>query len=247
MSSNANNETKLNLVEKLLKIQNMAGVLQKNKQAFNYKYTPEEDIQAKVTAGMQKYKVMLIPSIVQGSLKVTPYTYEKIKTKKEDGKIVEYAVPVHEIIVSADVVYTWINADDPEDKIECGWVYVGQAEAADFASGASMTYGNRYYLIKALQLATSETDPDNYRSKQKEAENFEQLQLEKEEKAKLKVAIDKVVNFGKELTQKGFARETMIDIVSKYNNGNGNPKSIDSTETAEKILNELKEISTQSK
>ena len=78
MSSNANNEIKLNLVEKLLKIQNMAGVLQKNKQAFNYKYTPEEDIQAKVTAGMQKYKVMLIPSIVQGSFEYSPKLFQFI-------------------------------------------------------------------------------------------------------------------------------------------------------------------------
>ncbi|MBE5733985.1 MAG: hypothetical protein E7347_02925 [Clostridiales bacterium] len=49
----------LNIHQKLLKIADMAGVLQKNKAGFNYKYVTEEEIQAKITAGMQKYGVRL--------------------------------------------------------------------------------------------------------------------------------------------------------------------------------------------
>lgn len=65
-------EKELNLHQKLLKIADAAGILQKSKSGFNYKYVPEEEIQAKVTACMQKYGVMLYHSIVPGTLHITP-------------------------------------------------------------------------------------------------------------------------------------------------------------------------------
>ena len=73
-------EKKLNIHEKLLKIADVSGVLRKNKSGFNYKYTTEDEIQAKITAGMQKYGVMLYPSLVPGSLSIIPYHYDKPKT-----------------------------------------------------------------------------------------------------------------------------------------------------------------------
>ena len=160
---------KLNIHQKILKIADAAGVLQKTRAGFNYRYVPEEEIQAKVTACMQKYGVMLYPSIVPGTLTVEPYTYQKPRTKKvkdDKGKdvIVDYNVPVNEVIVKAEVIYTWVNTDDPTDKLECRWAYIGQMEDAAQAFGAGATYGNRYYLMKALQLATTEDDPDAYRT-----------------------------------------------------------------------------------
>lgn len=83
----------MNLHQKILKIANIAGVLQKTKAGFNYKYVPEEEIQAKVTAGMQKYHVTLIPDIAPGSTQVIPYSYtkqkkEKIKDESDKEKLV---------------------------------------------------------------------------------------------------------------------------------------------------------------
>lgn len=95
--------TEMNIHQKLLKIADAAGILQKTKAGYNYKYVPEEEIQAKVTAGMQKYGVMLYHSIVPGTLQVVPYTYQKSKGNKE--------VTVNEFIVHADTTYTWVNAD----------------------------------------------------------------------------------------------------------------------------------------
>ena len=68
---------KMNLHQKILKIADMAGVRQKTAEGYGYKYVPEEDIQAKVTAGLQKYGVMLYTNIVPGTLQVLPYHYEK--------------------------------------------------------------------------------------------------------------------------------------------------------------------------
>ena len=238
---------KLNIHQKILKIADAAGVLQKTKAGFNYRYVPEEEIQAKVTACMQKYGVMLYPSIVPGTLTVEHYTYEKPKTKKvkdEKGKdvVVDYTVPVNEVIVKAEVVYTWVNTDDPNDRFECRWAYIGQMEDAAQAFGAGATYGNRYYLMKALQLATTEADPDAYRSKQKEAENYD---LEKEQKAaaeELAKAVKEVVDKGSELIKKGFAKEEVMAVVGKHNNGNSNPSSIKSIEICAAVMAEFAEL-----
>lgn len=221
----------MNVHEKLLKIANMAGVLQKNRAGYNYKYTTEDEIQAKITAGMQKYHVMLSPSIRHDTLKVFPHTYQKQKGK-------DVFTTVNEVIVSCEVEYTWTNADNPEDFIKCNWAYIGQMEDASQAFGAGATYGNRYYLLKALQLATIEDDPDAYRSKQAKAEEDEL----KEEKKKLTKAIKEVADKGKELITKGVDREEVIRVVAELNDGNGNPNSIESIELARTVLEELNKL-----
>lgn len=225
----------MNLHQKILKIADMAGVLQKTKEGYGYKYVPEEDIQAKVTAGLQKYGVMLYDSIIPGTFKVQPIHYEKWDPKIKGMK------PINEVIVSAEVTYTWVDVDDPAQRVETTWALVGQMEDAAQAFGAGLTYGNRYYLMKQLQLATSESDPDNYRSKQKQAENYEQEAAEKAAAEELAKHIKTVVDAGTKLIKSGFNKQEMMDIVAKYNNGNGNPSGIQSVEIADAILSEFTE------
>lgn len=224
----------LNIHEKLLKIAYMAGVLRKNKKGYNYSYTTEDEIQAKITAGMQKYGVNLEPGIVPGTLNILPIEY-----KKYDKKTKEYTL-IHEVIVSCEVIYEWVNVDNPEEKVSKGWAYIGQMEDASQAFGAGATYGNRYYLLKALQLATTEDDPDDYRSKQKQAEEYE-------EKEALKKVISEIIEKGKLLIAEGLPKEKSLEIVAEYNNGNGNPNSITKIEVANKIKEELENIKIEKK
>lgn len=216
--------TEMNIHQKLLKIADAAGILQKTKSGYNYKYVPEEEIQAKVTAGMQKYGVMLYHSIVPGTLQVMPYTYQKTKDKT-----------INEFIVHADTIYTWVNVDKPEETVEVPWVLVGQMEDASQAFGAAETYCNRYFLMKSLQLATSEADPDNYRSKQKEAENYDDEKV-------LSAAVKEVVAMGSQLIKSGIAKDEVMGIVGKYNNGNQNPSSIKSIEVCTAVMKEFETL-----
>lgn len=223
----------MNLHQKILKIADMAGVLQKTASGYSYRYVPEEDIQAKVTAGLQKYGVMLYNSIVPGTIKVVPYTYEKYDARIKANK------PVNEILVSADMTYTWVNVDNPGEKLVTTWALVGQMEDAAQAMGAGLTYGNRYYLMKQLQLATTESDPDNYRSKQKEAADAEEREAERAEKEVLDNAKKRVIDGGKALMKAGATKEQIQEIVAKYNDGNGNPSTIKDVETCDAIAAEF--------
>ncbi len=226
----------LTLHQKILKIADMAGVLQKSKSGYSYKYVPEEDIQAKVTAGLQKYGIMLYNSIVPGTIKVLPFSYEKYDPKLKANK------PVNEVIVSADMTYTWVNAENPEERVETTWAFVGQMEDAAQAMGAGLTYANRYYLMKQLQLATTESDPDNYRSKQKEAENYEEEAAAKEAAEQLAKKIKEVVDAGTALIKGGIDKAEMMGVVAAYNNGNGNPSAITTVEICEQILVAFEEM-----
>lgn len=235
-NSQQEERTTLNLHQKLLKIADAAGILQKTKSGFNYKYVPEEEIQAKVTAGMQKWGVMLYNAVVPGSLRVTPYTYSKLdkKTKQE--------IPINEFVVQADTTYTWVNVDDPTQTIEVPWVIVGSMEDASQAFGAAETYCNRYFLMKTLQLATSEDDPDSYRSKQKEAEKYEDEKERKKAEEQLKKAVGEVVALGAELMGSGVAKETIMKIVGDKNGGNQNPSSIKSLEICSAVKLEFEKL-----
>jgi hypothetical protein len=113
-------------------------------------------------------------------------------------------------------------------------------EDAAQAFGAAETYANRYYLMKALQLATTESDPDAYRSKQKQAENFEDEEAAKAAAEKLKKAIKEVVDAGTALIKGGMDKAKVSEIVAAHNNGNGNPSQIQSEETCALILKAFK-------
>lgn len=230
------NYANLNLHQKILKIADAAGVLQKTKSGYNYKYVPEEEIQAKVTANMQKYGVMLYHYIRPDSLQIVPYTYQKYDKKAQKD------ITVCEIIVHADTVYLWVNTDNPEDKMEVPWIIIGQMEDASQAFGAAETYCNRYFLMKSLQLATTEADPDNYRSKQKEAEKYDTDKEQKKNQEALKAAVKEVIDFGSKLIKSGIKKEEMTAIVGKYNNGNQNPSSIKSFDVCSAIMKEFKEL-----
>lgn len=222
----------MNIHQKILKIADMAGVLQRSKDGYGYKYVPEEDIQAKVTAGMQKYGLMLYDSIVPGTLNILPITYEKYDAKAKCNK------PVNEIIVSAESEYTWVNVDNPEEKVIVPWIVVGQMADASQAFGAGATYCNRYFLMKSLQLATTEQDPDNYRSKQAAAETTEE-RLEKEVVEKKK---NEIIAQGHKLIEAGAKKTDISKIVAEHNNGNGNPSSITKLDVCEAILAQFKEM-----
>lgn len=167
-------ENSLNIYQKLAKIRKPVEVIQKNKAGYGYRYVTEDLILAKITGLMDKLGVSLIPNIVPGTTRVEPYTYTKTKVSKNGQPLTE---TVNEILVSADTEWHWVNNDNPEDRIVVPWSLVGQQSDASQAFGSGLTYSSRYFMLKYFNIATSDDDPDNWRSLQKEAENTEDRQI----------------------------------------------------------------------
>lgn len=162
------------LITKLAAIRNMSEVIRKDKAGYGYKYTDITAILAKVTAGMKKYKVSLIPSIVPGTERITPLTIEKTKTDRTGAQRLDKHM---EMLVNAEMIFRWVNDEDPEDYIEVPWILVGSQEDPSQAFGASLTYCTRYFLTTYFQIAQPEEDVDSYRSRQKEAEAIESKEI----------------------------------------------------------------------
>lgn len=164
------NFNNLNLVQKLARIRAIADVVSKEKRGYNYTYADITSILAKITAGMKKYGVSLIPQIVPGTAEVVQNVVVNTKFDKT-GKA--YDNTATEMLVKADMMFTWVNDDNPEETIQVPWFVTGSQGDPSQALGSGLTYCTRYFLCNYFQIAQSDKDVDAYRSKQKAAEEEE--------------------------------------------------------------------------
>ena len=200
-------EANMNIYQKLAKIRKQVEVMKRDAKGFNYTYTTEESILAKVTVQMDKLHLSLIPSIVPESTVVIPYSVTETKTTSK-GDV--YDKNVNEILVQSDMVWTWVNNDNPDERIEVPWAMVGQQSDASQAFGSGLTYSSRYFLLKYFNIATSDADPDAFRKKQKAAEAEEQKLIASE----ITATIDTYLK--DHVYKKPEDRDAALEIVSKY-------------------------------
>lgn len=225
----------MNIYQKLAKIRKPVEILQKNKQGFGYRYVTEDLILSKITGLMDKLGVSLIPNIVQNSMKVDPYAYSKTKSTK-DGKI--YEENVNEVLVSCDMVWIWVNNDDPTDCVTVPWAMVGQQADASQAFGSGLTYSSRYFMLKYFNVATSDDDPDNWRRLQKEAESAEDREIA----VKIIEQVHGIVT--KHLENNPDDKPKVIEIVKRYaktktGKASANYYDIEDPIAASQLLNDL--------
>lgn len=226
----------MNIYQKLAEIRRPVEVIKKNRKGYGYTYADEEEILSKITGLMRKYGVSLLPGILQGTTKVTPVQYGKTKFTK-DGT--QYEEKVNEVLVTADTTWTWVNNDEPAERIEVPWALVGCQADASQAFGSGLTYSSRYFLLKYFNVATSDTNPEEYRRKQTEAEDLEKRLIAE----KIVEEINKLIN--ELLAERAELRDDVIALTKKYVKVNGKPSgnylSITDPTVASELLSALKE------
>jgi hypothetical protein len=223
-------QPKLNIYQKLAKVRKQVEVIKKNKSGYGYKYVSEEEILAKITVFMDKYDLSLVPGIVPSTTQVVPYTYQKTKSTKT-GEI--YNENCNEVLVSADMTWTWVNNEEPTERIEVPWTMVGQQGDASQAFGSGLTYSSRYFLLKYFNVATPDADPDEFRSKQKQAAAEEDKLIA----TQIIEAFDGVVK--DYLAANKDQTDAVKEFISKYVKG-GNYFNIADSATATRLLDGFK-------
>lgn len=222
----------LNIYQKLAKIRKQVEVIKKNKSGYNYTYVTDDELLAKITAFMDKYNLSLIPSITPGTLQHEQYHYCKTKIERKTNQ--PYEEHNNEIIVRAEMVYSWINNENPEERVDVPWVTIGQQTDASQAFGSGLTYSMRYFLLKYFNVSTPEDDVDNWRAKQREAEAAE-------DKALAEQIVESIGEHIKlYLSNKPDDSEDVKGLVSKYVK-NGDYRLIKESILASKLLSELQE------
>jgi hypothetical protein len=222
-------EAVMNIYQKLAKIRKQVEVMKRDTKAYNFSYTKEESILAKLTVFMDKYGLSLIPGIVPGTMAVNPHSYGKTRTTK-GGDI--YEERVNEVIVSADMTWTWINNNNPEERVIVPWAMAGQQADSSQSFGAGLTYASRYFLLKYFNISTSDDDPDKFRSKQREAEAAEDRLIAEQ----IAQSIDTYVKSF--LAKNADKRDELVKLVTKYVKS-GDYYSIKESSLAAKLLQDI--------
>jgi hypothetical protein len=225
----------LNIYQKLAKIGESVKILKKSKRGYNYTYVPEEDILARIQGKMDELHVSLIPSIVPGTASTVPRDYKKTKTVT-GGKILD--VQVNEAVVSGEMMFMWVDNDNPDSCIKVPWFFTGQQEDASQAFGSALTYASRYFKLQFFQIATTD-DPDAIIAKKKEAEQAEKKKITEEIK-------EQISNFGgeflsqyeKDSKEYNTARDTIYAITKKHSS-NTDYRKITDPRVAAAVLEEL--------
>ena len=230
----------LNIYQKLAKIREMVEVMQRNSKAYSYNYVSDTDLLAKISVGMKEHHVSLIPQIVPGTTVVDKYEYTKTKSGKTE--------PVYEILTKAEMLFTWVNDDNPEEKIEIPWVLVGQQSDGSQAFGSGLTYSYRYFLLKYFGVATPNDDPDNWRSKQKAAEDEIDQRAKAEANKEIEAKRKEITELGKDaIGKKKITGPKLRELITSLNPAGGAPGDIEDVETAEAVIAAIKKLKTPPK
>jgi len=137
----------VNLYQKIVEVRKVAKGFQKDGKGFNYKYVTGDQVLAKIRDKMNELNLLLVPSTKVGDYHIHNYTTNKGKEAID-------------FIVKGEMSYTWINGDEPEERLTVDWAYYGQMDEISRAYGSALTYSERYFLLKCLGLPTDEDDPD---------------------------------------------------------------------------------------
>lgn len=138
-------ENKLNIYQKLHKIQLSINGLGKDKQAFGYKYVTGDKVLEHIKPIMNEHNLLLKQEVLS------------IDNERQD-----YATKAgskSEILSKVMMKFTWVDCDTGE-KDENLFGANGQNDW-DKGVGSALTYAERYFLLKYFHIATDEDDIDN--------------------------------------------------------------------------------------
>lgn len=151
-------ETKLNLYQKLLIIQQKISGLGKDKQANSYKYVTGDKVLEHIKPLMNSLGLILKQEII---------SIENVRQDYKTGIGTSYEKPKSEISSKVMMRFTWVDCETG-DKDENLFGANGQNDW-DKGVGSALTYGERYFLLKFFHIATDEDDIDNPDLKKEEA------------------------------------------------------------------------------
>ena len=137
----------MNLYQKLVEIRKDVINFCKDTEGYGYKYVSGSQAIAKIREKMDSLGVLLVPEIKN----TISSTYDYVNSKGKECT---------DHIVSGEMSYKWINAENPEEELIVPWQLYGAQEDISKAFGSGLTYSERYFILKFFQAPTDSDDPD---------------------------------------------------------------------------------------
>ncbi|MBM7835919.1 ERF family protein [Clostridium sardiniense] len=148
----------MNLWQKLIEVRKKIDNFVKDTKGYGYQYVSGSQVLGKIKPKLDELGVIL--KVETDDMVWTTYDYT---SSKGEGKT--------DFVVSGKVKYTWINADNPEEREECSFDIFGQQDDISKAFGSGLTYSERYFILKSLQAPTDNDDPDSRDTRGKVGKN----------------------------------------------------------------------------
>jgi hypothetical protein len=139
--------TELNIYQKLIEVRKSVPYLKKESQGHQYQYTGSSQVLAAVRTKMDELGLMLICKVLGHNL---------IQGTTSKG--------AKEYMTELDLEFTWVNAEKPEEMIVCPWYGQG-VDNSEKGVGKSLTYAEKYFILKTFNIATDKDDPDAFQEK----------------------------------------------------------------------------------
>lgn len=137
----------MNIYQKLIEVRKAVPYLKKDEKGYEFMFVSSSQVLGTLKAKMDSLGLLLIPKMINN--KVSDH-----QTKKGG----------HNYFTEIAMTYTWINADNPEESIECPWYGQG-LDAGEKGVGKAYTYAEKYFLLKFFNIPTDKDDPDVFRNK----------------------------------------------------------------------------------
>lgn len=157
----------MNLHQKLVEIRKSIDVFKKDSTGYGYRYVSGTQILSRIKDKMDALQVLLIPHVMNQS-----HTTFNYRDKKGNSKT--------DFIVTADMKYIWVNAENPDEQIEIHWQTMGQQDDISKAFGSGLTYSERYFLLKFFGVPTDDDDPDARDTTEKKESQYERLATDRQ-------------------------------------------------------------------
>lgn len=139
--------TNLNIYQKLIEVRKSVPYLQKESQGHQYQYVGSSQVLSSVRSKMDELGLMLICKVLNHNL---------IQGTTSKG--------AKEYMTELDIEFTWVNAENPEEKIVSPWYGQG-VDNSEKGVGKALTYAEKYFILKTFNIATDKDDPDAFQEK----------------------------------------------------------------------------------
>ena len=148
-----------NVIQKIIECRKAIDKVVKDTEGFGHNYASGSQLLEKIRPVMDEIGLFL--KVETFNKEWTTYDYKN-----------KYGEDKTDFVVTCDIKYTWINADDPNDKLESNFSLLGQQDDISKAFGSGLTYSERYFVLKTLQAPTDSDDPDSKDTKNKSKKTY---------------------------------------------------------------------------
>ncbi|RIN84883.1 single-stranded DNA-binding protein [Mammaliicoccus sciuri] len=146
-------EQETNLYQRILDVKSNIEGFTKDAEGYKYNYVEGSQILHKIRKAMEENHLLIYPSVHHADYK--------------DIQVLVKGNMKPNILVEMNMTYTFINTDNPKERLEIPFYAIGHQDDASKAYGTALTYAERYFLLKFFNIPTDEDDADAKQKKEK--------------------------------------------------------------------------------